>query len=606
MSPREPVVAPLEPTPPESLPRRRPTWLPAVLVVLAGAIVFLPALRSPLFLDDYFQTSMVEGTYPSPRSPFDLYDFVGDADRAVLMDRGLLPWWSHPRITVRFLRPLSSALIYADHRILGNVPLLSHLHSFAWWAAAVLGAMALYKKTLTRRAALFAAFIFALGSCHAFPLVWLANREVLVSGTFGILAVGALVRLRERGGVLHALAATLFFGVALLGGEYALGFGGYALALAATGRRTTPGRRVASLASYAVPALAYLVVRSKLGYGAEGSGFYHDPFRDPAAFLIRVPRRLMTLLVEGWMTIEPESVAGWAPTWALAILTVAGVALIIVPLKRTLASLDDERRENAVWLLFGSIAALVPMLAVMPAPRVLLASFLGIAAIVGLILERAWFPPVVEPRAGASELTGLVALGLGFAHLVHGPGSSWLTTRDLRTEALKFVEHAHTLADKVPDPTKAEVVVVRGLSGSVFVLPYALDAKGTPPARYRILSLASHVLVHRSGPRTLEIIAPRDKSVFPTDEGNLFRGEGRPFAVGDVVDVPGMRVTVVDVGEAGPRRVRFEFDEPFESPERVWVTDRADGLFDATPPAVGYGAPYDQWPPTDDAKKESE
>ena len=85
--------------------------------------------------------------------------------------------------------------------------------------------------------------------------------------------------------------------------------------------------------------------------------------------------------------------------------------------------------------------------------------------------------------------------------------------------------------------------------------------------------------------------------MFPTDEGSLFRGEGIPFVVGDVVRVPGMRATVLDVGEAGPRRMRFEFDDPLDSPSSVFVTDRADGLFDATLPEPGFGATYDQWPP---------
>src|ERR1700679_1853792 len=133
--------------PPNPRPGRRwPTWLPVALLVLLGAIVFNPAIRAPLFLDDYFQTSMIEGTYPVARSPFELYDFVGDADRAVLMERGLLPWWSHPRITVRFFRPLSSALLYADHRLFGLHPLLFHLHSFAWWVVAALGARALFRR----------------------------------------------------------------------------------------------------------------------------------------------------------------------------------------------------------------------------------------------------------------------------------------------------------------------------------------------------------------------------------------------------------------------------------------------------------------------------
>ncbi len=616
MSAAEPVAPP---------PRRWPAWLPVALILLAGAVLFLPALRCPLFLDDYFQTSMVEGTYPAPRGPFDLYDFVGDADRATLLDRGLLPWWSHPHITVRFLRPLSSALIYfVDHRLLGNRPLLSHLHSFAWWAAAALAARAVYRRALAPRAALLATIVFALASCHALPLVWLANREALVSLTFGILALGALQRFRERGSPLAVASAALLFSLSLLGGEYAMSFAGYALALALIGPRSTMGaplvaapssapkppskraRRLFGLLSFAVPAGVYLFARARLGYGTDGSGFYHDPFQHPLAFLLRVPRRLLTLLAEGWLTLDPDLLEPSTPAWILVVIVVVGVAVLAVPLRRALANLDEEKRGQAWWLLLGSLLSLFPMLAVMPAPRVLGAAFVGIAATVGLILDRAWFPPLPEPRVGASEWSGLVALGLGFAHLVHGPVTSWVVTRNCRAEAMFFAEHAATLRERVTDPAHQEVVLVRGLGGPVFVLPYALDARGTPPARWRILALGGHVLVLTRDAHTVELVAGRGRSLFPADEGNLFRGEGAPLAVGDVVRVPGMRVTILEVVETGPRRARFELDEALDSPSLVWVADRFDGIQDGTPPPIGFGKPFDPWPPPKETDKAKE
>src|SRR6185436_13697631 len=93
-------------------------WLPFLFV--AGIAVYFPCLRSPFLLDDYLHASMIDGTFPAPRGPFDLYDFVNDADRPVLTERGMLPWWSHPDLTVRFFRPLPSALLWADHKLLGT------------------------------------------------------------------------------------------------------------------------------------------------------------------------------------------------------------------------------------------------------------------------------------------------------------------------------------------------------------------------------------------------------------------------------------------------------------------------------------------------------
>jgi hypothetical protein len=582
--------------------RRFPGWVPVALLVVLGGLIFLPALRAPLFLDDYFQTSMIEGTYPVARSPFDLYNFVGDADRAILLDRGLLPWWSHPQLTVRFLRPLSSALLYAEHRVLGLQPFLFHLHSFAWWLLAALGARALFQHTLGRRAGLFATFIFAFAACHALPLVWLANREVLVSLGFGILGLNALVRFFDEARPLPVLAATALFALSLLGGEYAVGLGGYVLAMALADRRPSRAVRLVGLLSFAVPAAVYLSVRAKLGYGAEGSGFYHDPFHHLLPFLERVPRRLGTLLAQGWFSLDPETIDPELPGWILASILLVGGALLAFPLKRALASLDATRRGHAHWLLLGSVLSLAPVLAVMPGPRVLGASMLGVAGTVALILERAWFPPTPEPRVGVSEIGSLIAVILGFAHLVHGPGLGWMMCRQARIEGLAFVEHAAALRERVADPSRAEVILVRGIGGSIFVLPYALDRRGTPPARWRILSLTGHVLVLRHDARSIDVSVPKGLGLFPNGEGNLFRGEGVPLAAGDVVTVPGMRVTVLEVGAAGPRRARFELDAPLESPSFIWVHDRIDGIRDATPPQIGFGKPFDAWPPLEELR----
>src|SRR5690242_133234 len=69
----------------ETRKKRRRSRLLLLLLLLAGAGLFSPAILSPLFLDDYLQGAMVEGTFPARRGPFDLYAFVDDGDRAALV-----------------------------------------------------------------------------------------------------------------------------------------------------------------------------------------------------------------------------------------------------------------------------------------------------------------------------------------------------------------------------------------------------------------------------------------------------------------------------------------------------------------------------------------
>ena len=132
------------------------------------------------------------------RGPFNLYDLVADDNRAALIDRGVIPWWSEPNLTVRFLRPLPSLLVWADHRLFGNETFGPHVLSFLWWVAAVPAAHVLYRTTLGKRATWIGTVVFALSPSLVVPLVWLANRAGLVSLTFGSLGPCALRSLEGR------------------------------------------------------------------------------------------------------------------------------------------------------------------------------------------------------------------------------------------------------------------------------------------------------------------------------------------------------------------------------------------------------------------------
>ena len=574
-----------------------------VFLFLAGAVVYAPALRCAYLLDDYLHASMIAGAYPAPRGPFDLYNFVGDADRAVLVERGMLPWWSDPRLTIRFFRPLSSALVWAEHRVVGDTgggrwgTLLLHLHSLAWWAAVVVAARALFRRVLAPRPAWIATVVYALAPCHTLPLAWLANREVLVSLAFGIPALGAYLRWREAWRLRDGALAALLFSLSMLGGEYALCLAGYVLAIeiAAWWRGAPPGQRLAGPIPFAVPAAAYLLVRRALGYGTLGSGFYTDPFREPSAFLLSVPRRVTSLLLNAWFSLDHETLMPETPWWAIAIAGVAGAALLVGPMRRVIARLDARQRAAAAWLLPGSFFALGPVLAVVPSPRLLGASMIGVSAAVAWLLDRVWFatlPTPSDPAARGVGLTGTAALAMGFAQLVHGPVTAWLVGRSFEKSSAAFAAHAADLRARLEDPASAEVMVLRGMGGSFFV-PFALAPRGAPPARWHILAQTGHALALRRDARTLDILVPPNQSVFPAGSGNLFRNEKSRLSVGDVFTVPGLRATILEMGVEGPRAVRFVLDRDLESDPYVWIAEDRGGFPEAAPPLQGFGKPYD-------------
>lgn len=576
-----------------------------LLVFLLGFCVFYPAVRAPLFLDDHIHAAMVEGTFAGKRGPFDLYDFIDDGDRAVLFERGLIPWWADPRLTIRFFRPLSSAILWAEHAAFSHAALPMHLHSLAWWAFAVLAVRAVFRRFFSDRVTLLGTAIFALSPSHALPLAWIANSEILFALAFGGLALSRQMRARivgpslpSRARVIDAALATVFFTLAILcGGEYALALGGYVLALELGVRRRgrgSIGAHVAGVLPFAVPASSYLVARFALRYGAVGSGFYSDPFREPAAFFASAPYRLIAQLADSWLTLGSFSWTGWE-RWGLAAVVIAVAIALAVPIRRAFAALEPDSNVAARTFVWGSVISLVPTLAVVPGFRLLGISMIGVAVVSALVIDHAWFAPSAHgdgetpPSRGAALGTAMAIL-LAFTQLVHGPLTAFLGARVHRRDGADFAARAAWTAAHIGDPAQADVGIVRALAGTFFE-PFALDPQRRLPARWRVLSHGGHVLVLHPEPRTLELVFAENRSIYPVGEQNLYRAPSAPLKVGDVVRAAGMTVTILEVGSVGPRRVRFVFDDA--PTETTWIADTFETPVAVELPAVGLGAPFD-------------
>jgi hypothetical protein len=564
------------------------------MLLAAGSLVFLPAVRSEFLLDDYLHASMIDGSFPVARGPLNLYDFVASGERQLLVDRGMLPWWSHPELKIRFLRPLSSVLRWSEQHVLGLGAAGPHIHSLLWWMAAVIAARQYYRQLLSPRTAWLATAIFALSPCHALPIAWLANREALVSLTFGVLGLSCYHRWRKEHSARHALAAGGLFALALCGGEYALCIGGYVVAFELLGRGGGPGRwgqRIAGLLTYFVPAAAYLTIRSALGYGTHGSSFYNDPLHEPLAFLLTAPHRFATLVTQEWLTSDSDDAASLLITWALAL---AILVAAIRPIRHVLRSLEPSTRDSARALLLGSHLALVPVLAVDPSPRVLGLAMLGLAPIFALVMDHAWFPSKPFPeRRGVAEMTGLLALGVGFFQLIHAPVTAYLIGAHYRRTSVDFVRYVDDLRERIKDPSQDQLLVLRGGPSSFFV-PFALARSGGMPSRWRVLSTTGHALGLRKDARTVELVVPKDRSMLSWFSWDLFRNDATTFEAGQVIATPGLRATILEIGEVGPRRVRFELDRDLDDPHNVWITESGKGEFPAaTLPRLGFGQPYE-------------
>ncbi len=562
------------------------------LLLLAGLAVFWPTLHAGFALDDDVHAAMVRGTYPAPRAPWDLYNLVDDTSREALRARGVLPWWTSADLTIRFLRPLAAGLRWADYRLFGDAGVAHHAHSFLWWVVVALAARALYRRWLPPRAAAIATVAFALAPCHAIPLVWLANREALVSLGLGIPALLAWVRFREEGPARFGALAALLFAGALAAGEYGIALTGYVLAYELVRRGDTLPRRALGLVPFVAPLAAYLGLRAALGYGPIGSGFYADPLRDPALYLRHAPSRFVALLLDGWFALDRETFLASLWTTFFVIVALGGLAVVGLAVRAAYRDLEAPVRARVRFLLLGSTLSLAPLLAVVPSSRLVGVSALGIGAAVGLVVARAWLPAPSLPRIGG--LAGLAATLLAFVHLAHGPASAWLTGSAYRASTEREAAHRAALRARLGAIGDARLVVMRGGASAPFHLPFSLDAAGHAlPRSVSVLSQTGHVLARRLGPNTLELIAGREDTLIPLGEANIYVDRHRVFTEGEVIPFAEGRATVRALAHGRPRIVEFEFDHDLDASPLHVTTETFGGFVDARAPAIGMGAPFD-------------
>ncbi len=571
---------------PRSVRMRLRSWTGCVgllLILAAGAFLNRAALSGTLGLDDFGQRAMIEGRLTLRRGPFNLYDLISDDNRAALLDRGVIPWWSEPDLTVRFLRPLPSVLIWVDHKLFGYGSFAPHVLSLLWWAAAVLTAHMLYRTALANRAAWIATLVFALSPTLAIPLVWLPNRCVLLTLVFGALALALYVRWRNRRGRLRGLATGAAFAAAALTGEYALSLVGYLIAFELRHHGEPVRRRLLGLLPALGPLLLYAAVRSALGYGAVGLGFYHDPTSDPGSYLQALPRTFSALFASSWLGVAVMSPWLASPLVQGTLMLAAGVlvagTLWGVGRSRPAAprGSDSER-----WLACGSVVALFPLAATEPSRRLLGVAALGVSGVVGFLLAKGTH--MIRRPVRPFLVVGLAAIA-AIVHLTFAPSR----TRRISSEEVESQIEEMARFATVPRQARSvdTVLVVRANYGlTVLSAPFILREEA--PKHWLVLSHTfGQPAAIRTSPSSVEVLQD-NPSLFPLGPTGIVRTT--PFRAGDVVETAALRATVLRIDDAGrPLTVRYEFSRNLDDPGVVWISEGQAGFSDVVPPPVGIG-----------------
>ncbi|HZI15625.1 MAG TPA: hypothetical protein VE153_34955 [Myxococcus sp.] len=594
---RKPVQEPGGVPPSNGPPRAWLRWPRSLWVALALAVVVsLPSVLVGFLLDDFVHRLVLTGELHEygDWGPLTLYEFVGTKGTSptALRETGLLPWWTSDDLSVRFFRPLPSALLVLDSWLFGDAPLPAHLHSLAWFLGLVAVVAWLHQRLLPAPVAAVATLAYAVAAAHLMPIAWVASRHPLISGLLGLLALAAHLRAREDGWKPGAVLAPLLLAFALLSGEPTLGVVAMMAAYELLGRREPLGRAARALAPHAVLVAVYLVFYVASGYGARGSGAYLDPRAAPGTFIVTVLVRVFILLGELVVATPSDAAAAVPPlhpafaAWG-ALVTVGALLLL-----RTLwGGLTERERTTLRWLLPGGMAAAVPGAVGVIGGRVLVLPLVAGGALVAVLLVRGW-AAAREPgrvRSLRWALRGAVAL-LVLGHFIFGP----LFRMALGVGLAQIAQAQERIARETPDCPGTMLMVAAADPSLGFYVAVAMKLQGRTLHRFRHLSAAPHPhRLERTSATAFDLVVETDDR-----QPGFWELVHRPTPppVGLSLNLEGIQVLVKESNEGGPMRVHFDFGRPLESPELCFVSWRDGALRPLTLPPPGEKLPLPHTP----------
>ncbi|HMJ10341.1 MAG TPA: hypothetical protein VK524_02990, partial [Polyangiaceae bacterium] len=368
-------------------------WLAVAASIAIGCWLRLPALQAGFHTDDAVQIGMLRGELGAHRSMFDLFRFAdGERDGVQLIESGYHPWWAQPNLRIAMFRPLASALIAFDYAMFGANPVIPHVHSFVWWGLMVLAGALVLKRALPLPAAALGVFLFCIHSSHSVPVAWLANRSTLVATTFGLLGVLLHLRWREEGGTRLRVLACVAFSLSLLAGEYGLPVLAYAFAIEVLDESRTWPARMRALWPALVPLGAVALLRTLLGFGIRGSGYYVSPVESPRAYVQGALERIPVLVGDLVFQINSLYWVHGSPWFDFETtqkyLTYSGITAIaaLVFAAYLGGRLLGRELHGVRWLALGALLSVIPGSTALPENRVLVASSLGAAGVFATLI----------------------------------------------------------------------------------------------------------------------------------------------------------------------------------------------------------------------------
>lgn len=569
----------------------RTPWRLAVGLALLAVVLCAPSLQNGLFLDDHIHGASLSHPPDLPQihtTPDLLFSFVSDKRDFLLDDK---PWWTSDDLKLSFWRPLAGLSHWLDHRLWPESPFLMHLHSLLWLGLTAFLATLAFARFLAPGPDLqsgrpspawvpgLAALLFAVDEVHAWPAMWIANRNALLSMAFGLAALIAHDRDRRDGWAAGVWVAPVCLLLAVLAGESAVACGAYLVAYALFLDPKAGLHGLRALWPTATVGALWLLAYKLQGFGARGSASYVDPLTDPLRFADALVERVPILVLGLWSPI-PADLYLVLPRDARFQLWAVAVALLLILglwMWRWIG-----RDPRAGFLALGFAGSLVPASIVLPMNRQLLYASFGAVGLLALLIGEAGR----RRRAlGWALVTPLILL-----HVIVAP-LSLLAVSKVFEDLPTLIENG---VRSLPEGPDLELLVVVQAPGQIFTsggrVFRALDGLKTPP----LLALTTSVggaTVERVDSHTLRV---RPETGFlphpdgtPRKPGEPVFGALRPFEsfdslffnpsdlpeLGQVFQRLGVSIQITEVDEEGyPLAAEMRFKRPLDDAAYGWVT----------------------------------
>ncbi len=558
-------------------------YLAIVAILLAS-----PALFHGLEVDDRLQRigALHQGKLAYlGRNPINLYTFLdGNPDfTQSLVDRGIATWWTDADARLRFFRPISSLFLWADHHVL-KLPWLMHVHSMLWYIATALVALALYRRFLGKTwVAGLAGLMFTIDHTHGLPVSWIAQRNTLISGFFGLLTIYFHDRAqRDEGRSREAIFAAMSLGAALFSAEAALAILPYLFVHAWVYARP---RWVRALAPHTLPVLLWLFCYKIGGFGAHSSGVYIDPLDAPLSYTANVFRNA-PLLIATELGLPGADFYPFLPLYAKVVmisLAIGAVALFLV----VLAPLLRQDRHTRFFV-FGGLFAILPACATIPGSRLTFLTSFGVLGAVAQVVAgwrdgESWIP-----RRGLAYWRSLpVLLWCGLGHIFLSPMAFVLSLHQMTI----FESIVTRLANGLPDDERMEsqrLIVVNAPEPAFCAYVMIIRSDEGRPTPGKMLAMAG-------GARDLELTRIDAQSVrLSSPVGlvqpgpDLLSRSDRPFKIGERFHLSDVSIEVTRINEGGwPLEATFMFAQPLENEGYRWMKWKDQTLAPLDIPKIG-------------------